>query len=111
MPNLIKKILVVSLACAVPFTAHAEGRSEIIINEQGVRTMIVTYDDLNLSTVAGQKALSNRIRVAVHKVCGGTTARQSLGEMQDYQTCTNRASQNALVSLDKATKARLAVNF
>ena len=111
MSKFIKTIVAVSLVCGPTFTVAAENKSEIIVNDQGFRTVEVAYGDLDLSTAAGQETLSNRVRVAVRKVCGDSSARQSLGELRDYRTCTSKASENAMASLDKETRARLAVNF
>jgi len=111
MSKFINTITAISLACGLTFGASAQNNSEIIINDQGARTISVTYGDLNTATQAGQEALSNRIRSAVRKVCGATTARKRLEEMQDYHACTNNAWQGALASLDKNTKSRLAFNW
>lgn len=111
MSKFIKGITAACLACSLTVAASAENNSEIIIDEQGFRTITVTYDDLDMSTAAGQKALSNRVRAAVRKVCGGTTGRQSLSESQGQRSCTSEASQNAMASLAKQTSARLAANF
>jgi UrcA family protein len=111
MANFIKTVAAISIACGLTFAANAKNNSEIIVDNQGLRTVIVTYGDLNLATVAGQQALSTRVRSAVRKVCGDTTALQRLSDMQDYRDCTRKASQNAWASLEKQTRERLAANF
>ena len=111
MSKFIKTITAASLICGLTFVANAESNSEIVVNEDGVRTIAVAYDDLNLSSAAGQQTLSTRVRAAVRKVCGHTTARQTLEEMQDYRACTTKASQNVLASLDTETRSRLAFKF
>lgn len=110
MSKFINTITAVSLACGLTFGASAQNNREFIVNEQGDRTIFVTYDDLNMATPAGQEALSNRIQSAVSKVCGATTARQTLAEMQEYRACTSKAWQGAMASLDKDTKTLLAIN-
>ncbi len=111
MSKFIKTIAAASLVCGVAFTANAENNSDIIVNQQGVRSVEVSFDDLNLSSAAGQQTLANRVHVAVRKVCGYTSARQTLAEMQDYRACTIKAADNALAGLDKDTKARLAFKW
>lgn len=111
MSKFIKMIAAVSLACGMTTSVNAEDNSSIIVNQEGFRTIEVNYGDLNLSSAAGQETLSNRIRVAVRKVCGYTNARQTLEEMQDYRACSTKASENAFASLDSNTKARLAFKW
>lgn len=111
MTNFIKIISAVALAGTLTATASAQGVSAISVNEEGYRTVEVTYSDLNLSTAEGQKAMANRVRIAVRRVCGGPAMRPTLAGSESYRSCANRAMQNALASLDKQTKVRLALNF
>jgi len=110
MSKFINTITAISIACGLTFGVNAQNNPEFIVNNQGNRTILVAYDDLNMATPAGREALSNRIQSAVSKVCGATTARQTLSEMQEYRACTSKAWQGAMASLDKNTKARVAFN-
>lgn len=111
MFNFVKSVTAISLACGLAFTANAEENSEIVINSQGYRTVLVAYGDLDLTSPAGQDTLTHRVKAAVRKVCGGTNARPTLDEVRAYRDCSSQASKNALASLDSQTRARVAMAF
>ena len=73
---------------------------DIEFNENAERIMSVSYGDLNLDSVQGQKALEARIRGAVRKVCGHTTNKRSVREQNQYRTCARQANSTALAAIE-----------
>lgn len=79
-----------------------------------VNTRQVEYRDLDLSSAAGQKRLTTRIKSAVKSVCGDPRA-LSLDEKQDFARCQRDALESAMPKVErtiaryKETK-RLAAN-
>ncbi|HJS10656.1 UrcA family protein [Sphingopyxis sp.] len=66
-------------------------------DESDRHTVVVRYDDLNLSSVAGRERLSTRVKYAVQKVCGTRPLhRRSLRE----RTVANRCKDNAMADAD-----------
>lgn len=111
MSKFIKTIAAASLACGLTFAANADNSTTITVNDRAIRTVAVSYDDLNLDSAAGRETLETRIRAAVKQVCGHTNGRQTIKEMTDYQTCVAQASQTALAGLDPKARARFAMKF
>lgn len=69
--------------------------------ENGERhTVIVRYDDLNLSSVDGRKRLTTRVKLAVEKVCGiRDDYRQMLGVRAIAQRCQDSTMADADLKL------------
>lgn len=65
-----------------------------------VKTKQVQYNDLDLSSAAGQKRLATRIRSAVKSVCGNLRA-ASLAEKQDMARCQRDAMESAMPKADR----------
>ena len=57
--------------------------------------MVVKYDDLNLSTKAGQEHLERRIDAAAKKVCGISQRTGTRLESRGARKCYNRAKSQA----------------
>lgn len=75
-------------------------------------TVVVRYDDLNLSSADGRERLTTRVKYAVQKVCGiRVHSRQGLRERALANRCENSAMADAdvkLASLFNGESARLA---
>lgn len=75
-------------------------------------TVVVRYDDLNLSTADGRERLSTRVKFAVQKVCGiRVDYRQALRERAVANRCKDSAMADAdvkLAGLFNGESARLA---
>lgn len=88
----IATLLAASALVIVPVTAIAQsGGYEPVTTE-------VRYADLNLSTTSGQSALNGRIAAAVHKVCGVTSGRITLREVQAQRSCVSKARGEAFAA-------------
>jgi UrcA family protein len=87
-------LLVVPVALAgfsVPAAAEDEGDRH---------TVVVRYDDLNLSSVGGRERLTTRVKYAVQKVCGSRPLyRQGLRERAVADRCEDSAMADADVKL------------
>lgn len=68
---------------------------------QEVRTMAVSYKDLNLNTAEGQKMLARRIAVAANQVCAQSG--QGLEIEMDVHSCKLAAKTRANAQLAQAT--------
>lgn len=77
--------------------AMAQQDAEIIIQAPSgdVRAARVPYQDLNLATRAGEKALVLRVSNAVENVCLGDEGRWYGMTQPDYLACTDRAWRGA----------------
>lgn len=63
-------------------------------------TVVVRYDDLNLSSVGGRERLTTRVKYAVQKVCGNRPLhRQGLRERAVSNRCRDSALADADVKL------------
>ena len=75
-------------------------------------TVVVRYDDLNLSSADGRERLSTRVKFAVQKVCGlRVHSRQGLRERAVANRCKDSAMADAdvkLAGLFNGDSARLA---
>jgi UrcA family protein len=81
----MKTILAVSAAIMIASGAgHAAA-------QDGQRTVLVSYADLDLRQAAGRQALEHRIGAAVNKVCSPAPAGVDLTQMHEFQTCRSQA--------------------
>ncbi|MFK8043351.1 UrcA family protein [Congregibacter sp.] len=63
--------------------ANAESTTEVIADSVGASAQVsVSYSDLDLDSVAGQKALHYRLATAAEKVCGHSDIRRAGGVSQ-----------------------------
>ncbi|MEH6789867.1 UrcA family protein [Parasphingorhabdus sp.] len=92
MPNTVfTKALCAAAAIAVTatgFSASAHAQSRV------VRTALVDYADLDLTSEDGQATLQGRLKGAVRKVCGSYDSR-SLPDMRDHDICMDEATTSA----------------
>jgi UrcA family protein len=65
---------------------------------QEKKTVVVRYDDLNISSVSGRERLNTRVRMAVRDVCG-TRLAQGLRAEQKARYCEEVALKDADVKL------------
>lgn len=78
---------------AVPAAAEGDGDGER-------RSVVVRYDDLNLSSVQGRERLNTRVKFAVQTVCGSRVHyRQTLRERAVTLQCEDSAMADADVKL------------
>ncbi len=76
---------------AVPAAAEDDGER---------RSVVVRYDDLNLSSAHGRERLNARVKYAVQTVCGSRTSyRQALRERAIALQCEDTAMTDADVKL------------
>ena len=86
---------------ATGFAASASAQNRI------VRTAVVSYADLDLTSENGQSTLQGRLKGAVRKVCGGYDSK-NLVDTQDYGNCldqANASAQRAKVTIMAAVNA------
>ena len=64
------------------------------------RTVVVRYDDLNLTSVEGRDRLNSRVKAAVRVVCNSRpNYRMTLNEITQAQTCEKATMADADVKL------------
>ncbi|SBV33309.1 conserved exported protein of unknown function [uncultured Sphingopyxis sp.] len=66
--------------------------------EDDVRSVTVSYDDLNLSSERGRERLTTRVKMAVRKVCG-VPGRATLRERAAENACKAHAMRDAETKL------------
>ena len=72
------------------------------------RTIEVSYSDLNLDHVSGQRVLASRISNAAEKVCGRTAGRTSLRESSRLRHCIKGATEIAMASINESGQVQVA---
>lgn len=66
-------------------------------------SVTVRFDDLNLETTAGARALYARLEWAASQVCGGDQGlRQELSRQYQFQSCYDRALESAVKKVGDA---------
>ena len=92
MKNL-NKVMIAGCVCmalsSLPAMAGTSG-GQIILNEHGERTLVVSYSDLNLASEAGVQALQMRMAYAAKRVCGNNRGTKELRARVEARTCVNR---------------------
>jgi len=83
-----------AFACVVGLLGMAPALAS---NPNGLRTMTVTYRDLNLSTVAGATTLYQRIKGAARSVCGDEGRR--FDEQRQWNSCYRGAIAGAVATV------------
>jgi UrcA family protein len=63
-------------------------------------SVAVSYDDLDLTNTAGDKALYNRIRSAAQAVCRSFESRQ-LSQLAQHHQCLDRATTRAVADVNQ----------
>jgi UrcA family protein len=96
-----------SVSLAAGSTAALAG--EVALNDQGQRTVTVSYSDLNLDTAVGRTVLAARIHNATKTVCGDTDGRVSLTESVRIRTCMRATMDTALAAASIGSPLRLAL--
>lgn len=81
-------------------TAHAE---ETVLE-------VVRYDDLNIQSDAGRKALLKRINAAVDRACAETSYPRGLRQ-REVRKCRSRTLDNALAQIDWSASSGAEVNI
>ncbi len=84
-----------AFACVVGLLGMAPALASNPAN--GLRSMTVTYRDLNLSTVAGATALYQRIKGAARSVCGYEGRR--FDEQRQWKICYRGAIAGAVATV------------
>src|ERR1700730_16872710 len=84
-----------AFACVVGLLGMAPALASNRAN--GLRTMTVTYRDLNLSTVAGATTLYQRIKGAARSVCGDEGRR--FDEQRQWKSCYRGAIAGAVATV------------
>ena len=89
----------IGLAAAISTGAMAEGYSETHVSTtaEGLRTMTVSYADLDMSDPQGKEILELRISRAARNVCGSPSIREvgSLRRATENKECYDSAVANA----------------
>jgi UrcA family protein len=105
-----------ALAAALFVPALAEGHSVLVsglapMHSGGyqIKTIKVTYDDLDATTAHGAEALLDRITAAARMVCGERSGFLMNGERaKEFAACRSRATAQAVESLGMPDIARIA---
>jgi UrcA family protein len=73
--------------------ADAWGDTHVTTTADGVRSVAVSYSDLDLNDVEGRDTLEYRVRAAAREVCGSTDYRitGSLSQANQNKECAERA--------------------
>lgn len=87
----------ITLACA---SAAAEaGEPPLTLNEDKELTTVVTYNDLNIRSVAGAKILERRVRRAAERVCQKPKGRVPVFEFRRFRTCHKQTFERTMAMI------------
>lgn len=108
--SVIKNALIAaSLFVSTGAFATAAVAGEVSLNEQGQRTVTVAYDDLNLNSSAGMKALETRISRAAQIACGKTQGRTSPKEASSIRACVKGTKDSVMATVSTGELVRVAI--
>ena len=108
--SVIKNALIAaSLFASTGAFATAAVAGEVSLNEQGQRTVTVAYDDLNLNSSTGMKALETRISRAAQIACGKTQGRTTLKEASSIRACVNGTKDSVMAAVSTGEPVRVAI--
>jgi len=96
----MKTILAVSAAIMIASVAGHAGAQD------GQRTVLVSYADLDLRQDAGRQALERRVGNAVDTVCSPAPSAVDLTQMHDFQKCRSQAMVGAQQQLAQVYDGR-----
>ncbi|MEO9468264.1 UrcA family protein [Parasphingorhabdus sp.] len=92
---MLKSVYTKGLMAAAAIAVSATGFAATVqAQNKTVRTAVVHFEDLDLTSAEGKETLDGRLKGAVRQVCGGYNSR-SLADMQDHSNCTNEANLSA----------------
>ena len=95
-------VAITATAIGIVFSppASAKSKIEVYASTPPVRTRLVSYNDLNLTTDAGQITLNTRVRGAVRIVCND----EWQSGPREYFSCRNSAWRGAKPQIERAVK-------
>lgn len=102
--SIFTKTLCAAAAIAVTATGFSASANA---QNRTIRTAIVDYADLDLTSEHGQSTLQGRLKGAVRKVCGSYDPK-NLVDIQDHGACmteANASAQRASVTIIAAAKS------
>jgi UrcA family protein len=82
----MNKIVSLALAAATAVAAVPALAQSVQVSEDGSYRATVSYQDLNLASASGQRALHNRLKAAATTVCSGGDY-QDLASMRAAELC------------------------
>lgn len=82
-------------AGAISTAAFAGDVGEMTVDENGLRSIAVYYDDLNLDSESGMDTLDRRIHQAAKEVCGVSLGKVPVSELVETRACTASAIDQA----------------
>ncbi|MFT4825588.1 MAG: UrcA family protein [Halioglobus sp.] len=103
-----------NLVCAAVFagatclaSASAEAGGNVGVTSSGLRTITVSYSDLDMADAKAQKILHHRLSRAAEQVCGSSQRRDvgSLSRATKNKECFDRAMSGALRYVSSAQLA------
>ena len=97
----MKTITILAAALAASFTAAPA----IAQNAPNVRSIAVSYADLDLGSEAGRETFDNRLRQAVRELCGHASSSDLRGQNR-IDTCREQLSARAAQQRDIALAGR-----
>lgn len=85
----INQIVIAGCVCLTLSSAPALAE-RITLNDNGERTLAVRYDDLNLASDSGMRALQVRVAHAAKRVCAYNRGTRELRARIEARNCVNR---------------------
>ena len=97
IPRTVTAAAAAALMSAGAAFADAWGDTHVTTTAEGLRSVNVSYSDLDLNDAEGQATLEYRVRAAAREVCGSTDYRitGSLSQANQNKDCAKRAIASA----------------
>jgi UrcA family protein len=89
----------VCVAAALAGAGIAHANDAVQVGDDGDPQIVVRYDDLNVGTEAGARALLRRIETAARHVCPSDKGIRDLRFMAEARTCRDDAVAHALARI------------
>lgn len=102
--NSTLSLAAIVLAASLIASPAPAAPSVSLVDWEGIRTLTVEHDDLNLATPAGVRTLNRRIAVAVDRVCALPNAKHIAQRMR-IEDCHNIALRQGLAQAGRVIGA------
>lgn len=96
------------ILCATAAFALSGAAAHAADSDLPTKSIVVDYNDLDLSHKAGAETMLRRITNAAHEVCGPAPDNRELSQRSDYDACVRAARESAVDNLHAPVVSALA---
>ena len=104
-----KAIIAASFFGLIAFVPSAANAERMTTDGNGLRSLTVSFADLNTTNPEGLRVLERRIDNAANRVCGGHPGRTSVEEHIGFTNCVDTTRDTALLAIERPGIVKVAV--